>query len=587
MRKRISAWRLAGGALLASGLLAAAYAPGNAQSAPVGQPQIEVTDTGPEEIGAAPASPAQPNPGAVVKPLFRPPTAAPRHPSIEMPGVPLINAVHPGVSGCTTCAGSHLGLVSNDNVKQNGPTGEVTPPDQGLAANNGKILEAVNDVLRVTNSTALLAGPVGIPAFLGNKGLFVTDPQVFFDPLVNRWFFTILVATNDTFIPGQLWIAVSKSANPNPLTATNWRIGAKLSFGNVIPDYPKSGFNKDVFVITADIFNSPTNFLKADIVALSIKDLVSGAKAHQHAFAVPSSFVVQPSLPACSAPVGGKPNCEPSVTAAGGVEYLLSAQNIQDNSQNIRVFALSNTSLINTTPSALRLKFKDIPANKGGNPGYDAAVASPDPGPVGPFCGPEGFSSPPPIGDGNYHSFQASVQQASGNLFGVLNFGITDAAKKQVDALLWFKLKPTVDGLGNVTAVTATQGYIFPPTGYSLIYPAFALHKAGDGVLGVTISNRSAAAIGGFPSAAFIRFNGTAPVGNILVSGKGFQADDDFSACSPPPVGDGISRWGDYGAAVVDAASGKFFIANEYIPKRSTANPLTAVTNWGTFVTLQ
>jgi hypothetical protein len=570
---------------LASGLLAAAYTAGNAQSAPAGQPQIEVSVTGPEEIKTVPAAPVQPAPGPVEKPRPRPPAAAPRQPLIEMP--PLINIVHPGVSGCTTCAGSHLGLVSNDNVKQIG--GEVTPPDQGLAANNDKILEAVNCVLRVTSSTGiLLAGPVGTEAFLGKSCLQFSDPQVFFNPLVNRWFFTGIVSTSPTFIPGQLVILVSKSANPNPLNSTNWRIGGTLSFGKVVPDYPKSGFNKDVFVITADLFSSPTNFVKAAVVALSIKDLVSGVSPHIAAFAVPISFVVQPSLPACSAPVGGKANCEPSVTAAGGVEYLLSAQNIFDGkSQNIRVFALSNTGLINAAPSALRLKTKDFPANAGGNPGYGTTVPSPNPGPVGPYCKSQGYFLPPPI-DGNYQAFQASVQQASGNLFGALNFGVLDAAKLPVDVLLWFKLKPTVDGLGNVTSVTGTQGYIVPPTGYSLSYPAFGLHKAGDGVLGMTISNRSATALGGFPSAAFIKFNRAAPVGNILVSGAGVQPADDFSGCpSPPGAEEGIARWGDYGAAVVDAASGKFFIANEYIPKKSIANPLTTSTNWGTFVTSQ
>jgi hypothetical protein len=566
-------------------LLAAAYATSNAQLPPVAPPQIEVTVTDPEEIKTVPASPAQPAAGPVEKPIgLAPSAAAPRLPLIEMP--PLINIVHRSVSICTSCAGSHLGLVSNDNVNHGG---ETTPPDQGLAANNGKILEAVNDVLRVTNSTGtVLAGPVGITTFLGNKFPFVTDPQVFFDPLVNRWFFTIVTSTSPTFISGQLVIAVSKSANPNPLDSTNWRIGSKLSFGsNVFPDYPKSGFNKDVFVITADLFN-PSSFLGSAIVVLSIKDLVSGAKVHIAHFVVSTSFVVQPSLPACSAPVGGKANCEPSVTAAGGVEYLLSAQNIFDGkSQNIRVFALSNTGMINTTPSALRLKTKDFPANAGGNPGYGTTVPSPNPGPVGPYCKSQGYFLPPPI-DGNYQAFQASVQQASGNLFGALNFGVLDAAKLPVDVLLWFKLKPTVDGLGNVTVVTGTQGYIVPPTGYSLINAAFGLHKAGDGVLGMTISNRSATALGGFPSAAFIKFNGIAPVGNILVSGAGAQPADDFSGCpSPPGAEEGVARWGDYGAAVVDAASGKFFIANEYIPKKSTANPLTKATNWGTFVTLQ
>jgi hypothetical protein len=579
MMRRISAWRLAGGALLAGGLLAAADATGNAQSAPVGQPRIEVTVKGPEEINAAPASPAQPTAGPVEKPIRLPPTAAPRQPSIEMP--PLFNIVRPGVSRCTTCAGSHLGLASNDDVKQIG--GEVSPPDQGLAANNGKILEIVKDVMRVTNSTgAVLAGPVGIATFLGKKN--VIDPQVFFDPLVNRWFLTVQASTSSEFIPSQLVIAVSKSANPNPLSSTNWRIGATLSFGSKgSPDFPKSGFNKDVFVITADLLSSTTSFLGAAVVAVSIKDLVRGASPHSAAFTGLHSLIIQPSLPGCSAPVGGVPNCEPDVTAAGGVEYLLSAQNILDGSQNIRVFALSNTRLINTDPRVLRLKNMDFPANAGGNPGYGRAVLSPDPGPVGPYCKSHGSTSPPPIGADNTWSFQASVQHASGNLFGVLNYGITDAAKKPVDALLWFKLKPTVDAGGYVIAVTGTQGYIVPPTGYSLIYPAFGLHKAGDGVLGMTISNRSAAALGGFPSAAFIKFNGTAPVGNIVVSAAGAQPDDDFSGCP----GSGGARWGDYSAAVVDAASGRFFIANEYIPKKSIANPLTKSTNWGTFITPQ
>ena len=45
-----------------------------------------------------------------------------------------------------------------------------------------------------------------------------------------------------------------------------------------------------------------------------------------------------------------------------------------------------------------------------------------------------------------------------------------------------------------------------------------------------------------------------------------------------------MALWGDYGAATVDAATGFFYIANEYIPD-PTVFPRIETANWGTFIT--
>jgi hypothetical protein len=90
------------------------------------------------------------------------------------------------------------------------------------------------------------------------------------------------------------------------------------------------------------------------------------------------------------------------------------------------------------------------------------------------------------------------------------------------------------------------------------------VNKAGTGLIGFTVSNPDANAPGGFPSAAFIEFAGF-PRGNIIVTGQGATSYDSRSGCLSPRSG-GVALWGDYGAATVDAATGFFYIANEYIP---------------------
>ena len=154
---------------------------------------------------------------------------------------------------------------------------------------------------------------------------------------------------------------------------------------------------------------------------------------------------------------------------------------------------------------------------------------------VGPFCGATGHSAP--LLDGLADVFQATVQKAGGNLYGVLPLGAKDGNGLARDVLAWFILQPTLTSPGSLTANIIAQGYVVPPNGYSVSFPAFAVNKAGVGVIGMSITNPDPNVAGGFPSAGFIQFSGF-PRGNIIVTGQGATSDDGFSGCvgHPPPA---------------------------------------------------
>ena len=83
----------------------------------------------------------------------------------------------------------------------NGNQFSVEPPDQGLCAGNGYVLESVNDVLRVFDTKGNpLIGVVDLNTFYGyaaainragkpvTYGPSITDPSCYFDQDTQRWF---------------------------------------------------------------------------------------------------------------------------------------------------------------------------------------------------------------------------------------------------------------------------------------------------------------------------------------------------------------------------------------------------------------
>jgi hypothetical protein len=467
-----------------------------------------------------------------------------------------------------------IGIRESDNAKVNGY--ELEPPDQGLAVNHNVAVEIVNNIVEVFNATtgAPLAGPVSTAAFfLAPGGTDLTDTQAFFDPTTNRWFLDELIFNGSTI--EDIAVAVSETSNA---TGSYFIYQIRAASDDLagcdgidcFPVYPKAGYDQNIFIIDVDLFNTTKTtqpFVEAAAYVLPKSQLIAGSTVHYARLDFGNSFVVQPSVPAPG---------EPFVSDANGTEYLMEARNIDDGSHNIRVWAISNTGDFVSDPLSLQMSFEDISGEL-----YGPTVPSRQPNVVGPYCKSQGVTSAPTL-DGGYNSFQSTIQLASGKLYGALAFGRKDAARHNRDVIAWFVVKPSVTDTGSVSATILKKGYIVPTKGYSLSYPAFGLKRNGKGVLGFAETSRFKKVPGGFPSASYIQFTGTGTTGSIIVKGQGKTSDDGFSGCRNPGPGQ-VGRWGDYGAATVDAATGYLYTANELIPFKTLANPQFA--NWGTYIT--
>ena len=587
MRKRISAWRLAGGALLASGLLAAAQATGNAQSAPVEQPQIEVTDTGPEEIGAAPASPAQPNPRPVVKPLFRPPTAAPRQPSIEMPKVPLINAVHPAVSSCTTCAGSHLGLASNDNVKQIGYDGEVTPPDQGLAAGTSSagpaVLQFLNASLQVFRPSGTpLTVPVSASSFFRLGPCSATqfplnclsDPRVYWDPQTRHWFITSFTFASfvlgPTFPPSTQYVAVSRTSNALG-SYTIFKIPMGPGFIDpadcpCVGDFDMIGADRSGFYLDVNEFGQ-TMFHGTDLFAVSKSLLISAARGGP----VPPVFLYQ--VPTLADPFGGfrlAPSVVTQGSAAPNDEYFVEADANTFSDTSLQVWALLGTDSLNVA-SAPPLVESNVATE-----GYSTPPpATQKAGPI-PFGNSLGFLAASPV-DSGPGTMQQNTTFASGNLYVQMGTGVNAGGGAANAGLAWFVLRPR-PGTSSVSVRNLGNGYVH--VNGMLIYPSISVNARGHGYMGFAIGGASR-----FPGAAYIRFDGAlGAVGPIHIAANGRTPLDDFSCYPAAPT----CRYGDYSAGTF--FNGRLFFGTEYVhtltnvaagAQSNWASRVWSVPSWG------
>jgi hypothetical protein len=292
----------------------------------------------------------------------------------------------------------------------------VEPPDQGLCAGGGYVLEAVNDVINVydtagnsvlpdNTSTNIVSGfprnvhhAVDLNSFYGYapainrttgvRAQFVTDPSCLYDAQTNRWF--VVTLTLETFPNGafthvnHLDIAVSQTGNP----AGSWNIyrvdvtndGGNSGGVNPCPclgDYPHIGADANGFYVTTNSYPWATNgFDGAQIYAFSKAQLAAGAfsvsmqhidtsgkvnASNHEGDATQPGFTVWPA----QSPAGQ------FASDNGGTEYFLSS-NAADEAQvpvtgtggpgtstQLVLWALTNTASLDSTP-ALSLSAKVI-----------------------------------------------------------------------------------------------------------------------------------------------------------------------------------------------------------------------------------
>jgi hypothetical protein len=521
----------------------------------------------------------------------------------------------------------------------------VEPPDQALCVGNGYVLEAVNDVLNVFNasgesvlpdntSTNIVSGfprdvnhAVDLNSFYGYapainrttgvRGPFVTDPTCIYDAPTQRFF--VVVLTLETTPGGafttvnHLDLAVSQTANPTG----GWNIyridvtadGSPGNTGGPCPclgDYPHIGADANGVYLTTNAYPwGPGDFDGAQIYAFSKAQLAAGA-ANVTMVHIDTTGMVNATSPVTQTEPGFTvwPAQSPGTNSfdlnAGGTEYFLSSNAGEEasgdaftgSSSNLIVWALTNTSSLNTASPALDLSNKVLTVGQYGIPPKQQQPGSGTPATTdtpqgycindtrtatiaGTGCWRLLFTAEPAHNevisrpDSNDTRMQ-QVMFANGKVWGALDTAVSfdDNPAHNRAGIEWFIVKPNVS-TGSLTATIAKQGYL-AATGHDFTYPAIGVTASGRGVMAFTDTGDSTN-----PSAAYASMDAIVGVGawNDVPGGTGAAQDDGFTSYKSQVGNPPRTRWGDYGAASVDGNS--VWIASEYIADACT------YTDWG------
>ncbi|HEY2542968.1 MAG TPA: hypothetical protein VGH92_07920 [Gaiellaceae bacterium] len=503
----------------------------------------------------------------------------------------------------------------------------VEPPDQGLCAGNGYVVEFVNDVMNVYNTagqsvlpdntaTNVVSGyprdvhhAVDLNSFYGYqpainrstgvRAQFVTDPSCLYDAQTNRWFAVVL--TLETYPNGaythqnHIDIAVSTTADP---TGT-WNIyrvdvtndGSNPSAGNACPclgDYPHIGADANGFYVTTNSYPWNGNgFDGAQIYAFSKAQLAAGGfsvsmehfdtfgrvNAPSDAGSTQPGFTVWPA----QSPAGQFD------AANGGTEYFLSSNAADEathpvagsggtyTSNQIVQWTLANTSSLNAVP-ALSLASK--------------VIDNVDPYAIPPKQHQPGAGTPPGTDVPQGHCINdTTTSTIAGTGCWRLLFGgepahdevistpdSNDTRMQQVtfaNGKLWGSLDTAVTlGSGNRAGIAY---YVVNPSIGKVAGQGYLAQAGMDLVypaIGVLANGRGVIAFTAtgdsqYPSSGYASLDALTGAGAVQIAGSGAADDDGFTSYKAQVGSPPRTRWGDYSATAVDGNS--IWIASEYI----------------------
>jgi len=446
---------------------------------------------------------------------------------------------------------------------------DLEPPDQGLCAGAGQLLEVINLVFAVYDENGNKISPdVSGNAFFGVGANFIvgdviSDPRCYYDQSSQHWFITLTDIEDFGFIPGGLgrsFVLIAVSDGPSLFgsfnlyaidTTDDGADGTPLdpgclpvAFEGCFGDQPLLGADDNGFYISTNEFGLATPFANgSQIYAMSKADLESGifpTFVHFGNLTIGggTAFSVHP---AQSPAVNPK---EPN----SGTEFFLSALNFNGTSDNrIGVWSLTNTSSLNSIPN-LTIQNLVLTVKPYSEPGHAQQK-------IGPYPQGQSDGDPEEALNPDDNRMQQVYYEGS-QLYSAITSTIFDGTEF-VDGVEWFVVKPTFTS-GALRASLNGNDYL-TVKGQNLIYPAVAVDAALDGAMTFTLVGPNF-----FPSAAFITFSSNAPTGNVNILAKGAAPDDGFSGYVGVPSNEQLDgRWGDYSAAVADGKN--IFIATEYI----------------------
>jgi hypothetical protein len=296
----------------------------------------------------------------------------------------------------------------------------IEPPDQALCVGGGYVVEAVNDVLNVFNTsgqsvlpdntaTNIVSGfptdvnhAVDLNSFLGYapavnrstgvRAQSVTDPSCLYDAATQRFFFVALtlesLPNGALTLQNHLDIAVSKTPDPTgPWTIYRVDVtndGSNIGGDNPGPylgDYPHIGADAYGFYITTNAYPwNADGFAGAQMYAFSKAQLAAGAAnvtmVHFDTTGrVPVASDAGPTQPGFTVWPAQSPGLSSFDRASGGTEFFMSSNAADEathpaagtggdyTSNQIVVWSLTNTSSLDSTAPALNLSAKLLNVN--------------------------------------------------------------------------------------------------------------------------------------------------------------------------------------------------------------------------------
>jgi len=487
----------------------------------------------------------------------------------------------------------------NQRFANGGNQFSVEPPDQGLCAGNGYVLESVNDVLRVYDGTGnAVVGVTDLNTFYGyiaaiNRGALpavvrgptVTDPVCYFDVPTQRWFHVVLTLDHvgtTANLNGNNHLDIAVSDTPSPLGSwTIYRLPVQnngtdgtpdhgCALGSCLGDYPHIGADANGIYLTTNEFSVfGPGFYGSQIYAISKQGLVSGAASIPVVlFNTADSAYLFEDTPGFTVWPAQSPSSGSFASGNGGTEYLMSSQAVFSDTgvdSRIRVWSITNTQSLNTASPSPNLSSTVV---------NTIAYAVPNNSNQKNGDHPQGELLGRGVGIiGRNDSRMQQVSYANGKLWGSLDTGLTISGRN-VAGVAYFVINPSGQGAGKVVR----QGYVGLANNH-LTRPAVAVTASGRGVIGFTVVGDDY-----YPSAGYASLDAIAGAGDIHVVATGVGPQDGFTEYS------GRARWGDYGAAAVDGNS--IWLGSEYINQSCTVAQYLADStcggtrglsgNWGT-----
>jgi hypothetical protein len=502
----------------------------------------------------------------------------------------------------------------------------VEPPDQALCVGNGYVVEAVNDVLNVFNTsghsvlpdntaTNIVSGfptdvnhAVDLNSFYGYapainratgvRAQFVTDPTCLYDAATKRFFLVVLTLEST---PGgafttvnHLDLAVSATSNPTGLwNIYRFDVTADGSPGNTggpcpcLGDYPHIGADANGIYLTTNSYPwGPGSFDGAQIYALSKAQLAAGA-ASVTMVHIDTTGMVNATSPVAQTEPGftvwpaQSPGTNSFDLSAGGTEYFMSSNAgdeasgtaFNGTSTNLVVWTLTNTSSLNTASPNLTLTNKVLTVGQYGIPPKQHQPGS---GTAPTTDVPQGYcindTTTPTIAGVGCWRLLFGAQPAHNEV--ISRPDSNDTRMQQVmyaNGKLWGALDTAVTV--NDVNRAGIEWFIVNPTSGKLAMQGYLAAAGMDftyPAIGVTASGRGVMAFTATgdttnPSAAYASIDVNVGVGawNVVTGGQGAAVDDGFTSYKSQVGNPPRTRWGDYGAASVDGNS--VWIASEYI----------------------